>query len=247
MEQKIFAYSSRRHLLSSLFFLFLIVSPSFGQANQKNEKKAPEVVYPLYNGISISTDLYGIGSKVLGGDILTAEIAVEANLKNRFFPIAEIGYGTTNTRSDNTNILYKSSSPYFKIGMNYNTMYKKNNKGHLYVGLRYAFSPMSYDIESIDLENGTDTNPNLEDGVWGTTRPGFDHKGLKATMHWFELVCGVKVHIYKQIYMGWSVRMKYRITASPSEYGDPWMVPGFGTYDTSKMGITYSLIYKLPF
>lgn len=241
MEQRTFGY----FLLLTLSSLLLVVSPSIGQTNQ--DTTDPSIpVYPLYNGISIGTDLAGIGSKAMGGDFLTAEVSVEANLKNRFFPIAEIGFGTTDTWSDR-HTHYKSSAPFFKIGMNYNTMYKKNNIGHLYVGLRYAFSSLTYDINNDNTEGGGEYNPELKDEIWGGFTPSFHHNGLKATMHWFELVCGIKVHVYKQIYMGWSVRMKYKISASPSEHGDPWFVPGFGTYDSSKMGLTYSLIYKLPF
>ena len=46
--------------------------------------------------------------------------------------------------------------------------------------------------------------------------------------------------------MGWSVRMKYKTKASTGEYGDPWYVPGYGKFISNNMGITYSLIYKLP-
>ena len=65
-------------------------------------------------------------------------------------------------------------------------------------------------------------------------------------MHWFELVAGVKVNIYRNFNMGWTIRMKYKISASVNEYADPWYVPGFGKYKSSNIGITYSLIYKLP-
>jgi hypothetical protein len=237
MEKK----TSKYFILILLSSVFLVTSPSFGQ-NNEDEKKTPAIVYPLYNGISIATDLVGIGSKVLGSDFLTAEISVEANLKNRFFPIVELGYGSTNTWGDRETH-YKGSAPFFKLGMNYNTMYKKDNKGYLYVGLRYAFSPLKYDVFTNDI-NG---NPELNDPIWKENAPAFNHKGLKGNMHWFELVCGVKVHIYKPIYMGWSVRMKRRLSSSSSEHGDPWFVPGFGTFGSSKWGITYSLIYQLPF
>lgn len=45
-------------------------------------------------------------------------------LKNRFIPIIEIGYGHTDTTDDETNIHYKASAPYFRIGMNYNILFK---------------------------------------------------------------------------------------------------------------------------
>ena len=44
-----------------------------------------------------------------------SEVAVDGNLKNRFFPIAELGYGSTDTWSDK-GIHYTSNAPYFRIG-----------------------------------------------------------------------------------------------------------------------------------
>ena len=79
--------------------------------------------------MSVGLDLWGIGSSVFGGDFLSSEVAVDVNLKNRFFPIAELGYGSTDTWSDK-GIHYKSNAPYFRIGMDYNTLYKKQH-GHM--------------------------------------------------------------------------------------------------------------------
>jgi len=215
------------------------------QNNSNTPTAVPEQVIPFYNGITVGVDVYGIGSNILGSDFLSGEVNAYANLKNRFFPIVEIGYGKTDTKNDK-NIHYKSAAPYFKLGLNYNTMYKKNNAGFLYVGLRYAFSSMSYDISTMwDEEN--DFNPNPNDDVWKEQTPDFNHTGMKASMHWAEFLVGVQVRIYKQFHMGWSVRMKYRVKISPDEYGDPWYVPGFGKYGSSTLGLNYSLIYKLPF
>lgn len=59
-------------------------------------------------------------------------------------PVAEIGYGQTDTTDDGTNIHYKASAPYFKIGANYNVMFKKPYlPGFISVGLRYGFTSFS--------------------------------------------------------------------------------------------------------
>jgi len=96
MEQKILSYSI------SLALCLLLSLPSQAQnsnlssppANNppKKEKKEAkeEVYYPLYNGISVSVDLWGPGSKLLGSDFFSSEVAVDVNLKNRFFPIVEL-------------------------------------------------------------------------------------------------------------------------------------------------------------
>ena len=122
------------------------------------------------------------------------------------------------------------------VGVDYNTMAKKKEKNsYLYVGLRYAFSSFKYDVSTMPVD----------DPIWGGSIP-FSHLGMKGSMQWFELVVGVKVRIYKNFNMGWSVRMKYKTNASTNEYANPWYVPGYGKFKSNNMGITYSLIYKLP-
>ncbi|NDV80937.1 DUF6048 family protein [Bacteroides sp. 51] len=232
--------------------LFLVCTASIHAQNStsdKDKKKEDIVEFPLYNGLTVSADIYGLGAKVFGSDFLSSEIAVEANLKNRFFPIVEIGYGTTDAWSER-GTHYKSSAPYFRIGMNYNTMYKKGNPNFLYLGFRYGYTSFSYDAVSTPAEDpifeGNMENPSLTDNIWGGS-VAFDHKGLKASMGWLELVVGIRTKVYKDFYMGWSLRYKRSMNTSLNEYGDPWYVPGYGEYDSNRFGLTYSLIYKLPF
>lgn len=91
MEGKILNYS----ISLALCFLMVIplraqngnMSAPQGKTPPKAEKKdkKPEMEYPLYNGVSIGVDLWGLGSQVFGGDFLSTEIVVDVNLKNRFF------------------------------------------------------------------------------------------------------------------------------------------------------------------
>ena len=257
MGQKILSYSTAIAISLLLPAGFTVhaqqrpyVNPTPKRDQKKNVKEEPKEIVPLYNGTYIGVDLYGIGSKLLGGDLLSSEINVAVNLKNMFLPTVDVGFGTTDSWSD-TGIHYKSSAPFFRIGVDYNTMAKKKEKNSfLYVGLRYGFSHMKYDISSLAIQDpafgGEMGNPSQEDGIWGGSVP-YDHPGQKATMQWFEFVAGVRVQIYKSFYMGWAVRMKYKLSASVSEYGNPWMVPAFGKYNSNNMGVTYSLIYKLPY
>lgn len=124
-------------LLTSNMLLFC--TPLAAQEKKIITEEEKEV--PFYQGTTIGVDIYGLGSKVFGGDITSTEISVEVNLKNRFVPAAEIGYGTTDTTDDGTNIHYKASAPYFRVGMNYNFFFKKPYlPGFLYGGIRYGFT-----------------------------------------------------------------------------------------------------------
>lgn len=255
MEGKILNYSI------SLALCFLMVIPlraqnrniaaSHGKNPPKVEKvgKEAKTVYPLYNGVSIGLDLWGIGSRVLGGDFLSTEVSVDVNLKNRFFPIAEIGYGSTGTWSDK-GTYYKTHAPYFRIGMDYNALFNKRHGHMLLVGLRYGVSSFKYDVKALSLEDpiygGATGNPSLGDKIWGGSLP-YDHRGMKGSMNWLEFCVGIRAHVWKELYMGWALRFKFKLSGSSDEYGDPWYVPGFGTYGSNTMGVTYTITYKLPF
>ena len=99
MERKILSYSISLALCLLMFLPLRAQNgnptvPPQGAPPKKEKKDAKEEVhYPLYNGMSVGLDLWGIGSSVFGGDFLSSEVAVDVNLKNRFFPIAELGYG----------------------------------------------------------------------------------------------------------------------------------------------------------
>ena len=265
MGQKTFRYS-----IVSIFSLFLLLlsAPAMAQWEQgksqnkrldqevgsttKKEKKksddSQEEKTPLYNGVFFGVDVYGIGARLFGSDFLSSQVSAAVDLKGMFLPTLEVGYGTTDTWNE-TGIHYKGSAPYFRIGVDYNTKAKKQEKSSfLYAGIRYGLSPMKYDISSMPFRDpiygGEVANPSLEDYIGGSTVP-YDHRGLKATMQWFEFVVGVNVQIYKSFYMGWAFRLKYKLSLSGNEYSNPWYVPGYGQYKSNNMGITYSLIYKL--
>lgn len=238
MEQKILNYS-----ISLAFCLLLslplqaqnsdISAPPANTPPKKEKKEAKEEVhYPLYNGISVSVDLWGPGSKLFGSDFFSSEVAVDVNLKNRFFPIVELGYGNTDTWSDK-GIHYKTGAPYFRIGMDYNALYNKKHGHMILVGLRYAATSFKYDVEALGINDpeygGSLGNPNLIDGIWGNSLP-FNYKGMKGSMQWAEFCVGIRAHVWKDLYMGWALRFKFRMSSSVAEHGDPWYVPGYGKY-----------------
>ena len=143
MKLRIYKYSlytESGHLtkrLISLLLLFCIGLPLIAQQQRpvhtpKRDQKKKEVTeidtIPFYNGTYVGVDLYGIGSKLLGGDFMSSEVSIAVNLKNKFIPTVEFGMGGTDTWSE-TGIHYKSkAAPFFRIGVDYNTMAKKKEK-----------------------------------------------------------------------------------------------------------------------
>ena len=217
------------------------------QQTKKREKTLPEVTYPLMNGIDVGVDVLGPVLKVFGSDFMSAEAMVDVNLYNRYFPTVEVGFGGGKAIND-YDVSIKSSAPYFRLGIDYNTFWKKAHGNLLLVGLRYGFSTGKYDVVVPDMTNPeyTDgaTQTNLTDHIWGDTS-NYVHEGMSHTMHWVEFTLGLRANVAKRIKMGLMLRIKYKLKASVDKYGDPYYIPGFGRYDSNNTGITYSIIYQL--
>lgn len=225
-------------LTSSLLFI-----PTEAQAQQpKKDKETLKAEYkesPLYQGSAVGVEVATAAGYLLGGDILSSEIQLQSNLKNRFMPTLEIGYGRTNTTNEDNDMHYQTAAPYFRVGMDYNIFYLKPYlPGYLYAGLRYGMSAFSYDVSGPAM-----TDPNYG----GYISVPFSDESVKSTAHWAEAVLGIKVKIYKRFCMGWAVRYKVRISVGGDENSVPWYVPGFGKNGSSSFNLTYNLIYNLPF
>lgn len=205
---------------------------------------------PFYGGTYIGVDLYGVGAPLLGSDTKSGEVQLDVNLKNRFFPTVEAGYASTEMVSE-YGTHFQSKGAYFRIGLNYKIKYKNPSESHIFVGLRYGFTPsFKYDVESVpisdDLFGEGPANPNLSDDIWGGSVP-FRVEGATGSGHWAEIVLGLRAQVWKNFLMGWSLRYKLRLGYSGLSNATPSYLPGFGENEGTAIGITYSLIYKLPF
>ena len=221
-------------LLSSLL-LFATAVPAAAQ--EKRDTSTEES--PLkFKGLMLSTDIFGYLYSFIE-DGTSGEIALEANLGDRFFPVVEAGYGGVDFTDENFGIHYKTNAPFFRAGLNYNFSYvkgKAQRPNYVYGAARFACSKMDYDISS----------PPLHDPVWGGELP-FSRNDVNGFASWLELGVGVNVKIWKNFRMGWCVRYKARINVVNSANSNVGYIPGFGRNRHTCFGATYSLIYELPF
>ena len=193
--------------------------------------KAPPV--PRWNGISVSANLSGAFLAVVSsyGEY---EGAVRANLYGRYFPIVEAGIGASDHTDDATDLHYHTSSPFIRVGMDYNFLKDISSRNRAFGGARIAYSSYKYDI----------SGPDLYDPFWHTEVP-YNFHGLKGSQLWLELVGGVETQIWKAVHLGWMVRYKNRITSSNDDIGEAWYVPGFGKKGTAVIRATFSLIIDI--
>ncbi|MCQ2293864.1 MAG: DUF6048 family protein [Bacteroidaceae bacterium] len=189
---------------------------------------------PLFCGVSVGADLAGA---------LMAQVAkfgqyeaqARFNFKQRYFPVVEIGVGTSNHTSDRTNQTYKVHSPYFRIGGDYNFAHNPVSGNRIYGGVRYGFSSFKYEI----------SGPSFIDPIDGSAMP-LDLQGVHSSMHWGELVAGLEGRLWRFIHLGWSVRWKFRFKQKDNAYGNPYYVPGYGdNTDGSCFGGNFCLLIDI--
>ena len=220
-------------LLSSLLLTAL---PYTVEAQEKKTQQKESAF--KFKGINLSTDIFGYISSFLD-DGKSGEIAIEANLGDRFFPTIEVGYADIDITDENFGIHYKSSAPYFRTGLNYNFSYQKGKiqrPNYFYGALRFGCSKMKYDVSS----------PPLQDPVWGGEVP-FSFSNVSGFASWIELGVGMNAQIWKRLRMGWCIRYKARLNSVNRENTKIGYIPGFGTNRHTRFGATYSIIYEIPY
>ena len=112
LKRHIYTSTIANKLLVALCILLLPLS-SFAQV-KKMIVEQPDTT-PLFKGVQIMADVVG-AVQLAVSDYGQYEAGVRVNLKDKYFPVVEIGYGKADHHNDVTQIDYKTSAPYGKIG-----------------------------------------------------------------------------------------------------------------------------------
>ena len=220
---------SRAIFISLLLILQLTAS---AQQLKKVIAAAPDTV-PWLRGVQISADMVGLIQ--LGvSDYGQYEGALKVNLKDKYFPVIEVGMAKCDATDASTTLGYKTKAPYGRIGVDFNLMKNKHDIYRMYGGFRYAFSKFRYDISS----------QKVTDPVWRETVP-FEANDIDGSYHWLEGVLCIDAKIWGPVRMGWSVRYKRRLFHKHGEIGEPWYVPGYGRGGNTRLGGTFNVSIEI--
>jgi hypothetical protein len=188
---------------------------------------------PLFCGVAVSVDLVG-PAEMMFGDYGQYEAAARINLKDKYFPVVELGWGKANAEDVATQLTYKTNAPYVRAGMDFNLMKNKHDIYRLLGGVRYAYTSFKYDVNS----------PNIVDPVW-KDNVEYNAEGVKCNYHWLEFSFGVDAKIWGPVRMGWTVRYRKKLYSKAGDFGTPWYVPGFGKSGSTRLGGTFNVTFEL--
>ena len=176
-------------------------------------------------------------------DNLSYEIVGDLQITDDLYLAAE--YGSIDKYIEDENINFNSVGSYLKIGFDYNMF---NNwvgmDNSIYVGLRYAFSSFSNKVDNYMVRSSDAYFSNIVDNGY----ENITHNNLNG--NWIEVVTGVKVETFKNLYFGISLRLNKLLTDTKPSNFDNLFIPGFNKVtddNTWGSGFNYTLTYSIPF
>lgn len=229
MPKPISSSISRLTAISLTLMLWLTTAAAQPTANGLQESDT----VPLFRGVAVSVDVVGAAQLVFSS-YGQYEAALRLNLRDRYFPIVEVGLGKADADDVSSHLRYTTSAPYAKAGVDFNLMRNKHDAYRVYGGMRYAFTSFKFDVEG----------EGITDPVWGDN-VDYSRTGIKASYHWLEAVFGVDAKLWGPVRLGWSLRYRRRLFHDDGEMGNTWYVPGYGKQGSSRLGGTFNLIFEL--
>lgn len=218
-------------ILSSLF---LVLTQAGAQTATDQPETASKGRPALLQGLSLGVDASTPIVKMLGGKVWGTEAVLRVSLRNKFFPVAELGYARYDATHDQTDIRYKTGAPYLRLGIDMNMLRDKTQSNRLLVGARLGYTTYKFDTQG----------PGVTDPLWGTSRP-LDYQGLSSNRLWLEFVVGLEAEVLRGFHMGFNVRYKSKFKESVPAEATPYYIPGFGKGESSAFTLTYYLTFDL--
>ena len=226
-----------------LKFIYIIslLTPLFLSA----QVDTTSTVYKQRYGLRIGIDISKLIRKTLDKNYFGAEAVADYRINYSYYAAAEAGFERKTTETDF--FKFKTTGSFLKFGVDYNTYgnwYGMENM--IYAGGRYATSLFEQDLESYSINNRN--NEYWEEPLEGKNPDILgEYSGRMA--HWIELLIGMKVELFHNLYAGLDIRLKKMIYNKPSGFPNYW-IPGFGRVwenGTIGVGYNYTITYLIPF
>lgn len=246
-----------RSMLRYLFTSILGLAITGNLWSQAKPEAAP--AFKPMSGIAVGVDMAPLIISVFDKTRSGLGFSGRINVKQKVFAVAELGFENTSfEKIDSFNIdtkevpppenyfdnrlsskfAYKSNGSYLKVGLEYN-LFKVdeiNNLDNVLVGFRYGYAIQQHESPGYTIGNGywPDYSSSIGNGF--------------ANTHWVEILFGIRTEIWRNWFMGWTIRASRIVAQNHESSLEPAVIPGFGKYSgVVNAGFSYTIEYQLPF
>jgi len=186
----------------------------------------------LPTGVRAGIDVVGPIRNQLADNFSGWEATVDIDF-NRYLLVADYGYTSSQFSAEGSD--YRNDGNYWRAGIDANFLTRDKDRNVFFLGLHYGRS--SYN-ETMSITT--------EDPIWGSFTQDYSNQGLNA--RWLELNGGLKVKIWRWLWLGYTARYKFGLKQDESKEMLSHEIPGYGrTNDPATWGFNYYVFMRLPF
>ncbi len=224
-------------MLKYIFSLFsaIIFAQTTDSLALKTDSLASKNKYTIRFGV----DLYRLTKSFYDNDYKGIELVGDIRLTKKFYAAAELG--SEEKYKDDVQVDYTTKGTYLKIGFDYNS-YENwlDMKNVISIGLRYGMSSFSQELHTYKIYQ-----PSNYYGE-NSYQPNTKFSGLSAG--WIEVVGSVKAELFKNLYLGFSLRLNYLAHENKPKNFENLYIPGYNKTYNGKYGagFNYTLTYQIP-
>ncbi|HEX5169918.1 MAG TPA: DUF6048 family protein, partial [Cyclobacteriaceae bacterium] len=205
------------------------------QKKKKEKQDTLKVTDFVPTGLRIGTDVIALIKTSTDDTYSGWEVNADLDLY-RYFLTVDVGSWSRNFQSTDGQYYsnYSNDGNYFRVGADFNFLPKDPNGNALIFGARYARSVFSEDY----VVHSNDT-------VWGPIDETYINANVPA--RWFELTGGLRVKIWKILWLGYTARYKFSLKTGDTPTMLPHDIPGYGRTDKkSAWGFNYQVFIRFP-
>lgn len=231
----------RRKISGSIFCLLLPILFSSNTAAQ-SDSASVETDAGYYaagmrvRGPRIGYDLSSLALLYFEPERMACTFSIDYEISQDIYPAAEFGLQTVKISKPNYD--YSSNGKFFRAGVDLNLLkYEKTYVYEMmYGGLRYGYSWMDHEASNILVE----------DALYGDFT-GISIESSHYHAHFISLVGGVRVRLFNNFFMGWSVYANIKFAEAGTPQMVPYNIPGFGPGDRRAAAVlNYTISYRFP-
>jgi hypothetical protein len=208
-----------RYFISILFSVLCLTAQGQDDDEPVDRTPSADSSNQLRFGFDISKPINHIYVK----DREAYEFELDWYHRKELYFVAEGGWGSGSL--DSSYLTYRSNNTFFRTGVSKSILTKlyPNDWDWAFVGIRYG----------VAFINRHDATYTIYDPVFGNVSGVTP--GTHLTAHWLELVGGVKVELFKGVYVGWNIRGRFMLNGKQFKELPPTYIAGYGRGDKNSI------------
>lgn len=182
-------------------------------------------VFATFSGVSASVAANDVLALIRTNPIMDLSASADISLWNWIFPTIEVGAASGLKQPVGERKV--NFSPYVKLGLDYNFLYKSNPDYRLFLGFRGAYTMANYDgYTSADADKPLSLAPQTIHALFG------------------DIVGGIRVMITDHFSLGWNLRCHVKFKSFDTADFSPNYVPGFGLTEGLPLSGSFVASYR---